>query len=119
MQDLILDQMVGKQLISFHEAEDNLVLVFDTGNLVCYHEQDCCESVMYLNSTTDEVGVVKTYGLQEIDDSDDEDIDCSDYSCTMTYLTLDFVSGESNTFIFRGESNGYYSEAISYRWDYR
>jgi hypothetical protein len=123
MQDLILDQMIGKQLLSFNKIQGKesdytstgayLTLVFDTGTLDCYHEQECCENVAYLDSTTDQIGVVKSYNLQaESEIVNDEE----GYSQTMTYLTLHFESGESNTFSFQGESNGYYSESISYRW---
>lgn len=129
MQDLILDKLIGKTLTGFDDS-DLLELVFtDDSRLICYHDQECCESVYFVDNRNNNLGTIKNFYLEENSDLDEKelkelketykDFDFIPYhGCfyTITELKLIFESGKTNSFLFLGESNGYYSEYISFCW---
>ena len=135
MQDLILDGILGKELVGLDESKSELGLKFTEGTLLCYHNQECCESFVYLGKKSDKLGVVTDFKLNVTSELDkkswknlnkfSKDIDLASYlsleelsieSYTLTTLTLSFMGGKNNTFKFLGVSNGYYNESVSFKW---
>lgn len=133
MQDLILDKLISKQLSSFNCTNPNFCLSLeftDKTRLICYHDQDCCEDVYFVDSRNNNLGIVESYFLEENSYLDEKDLKrlkkdyknfdftpkCNDYY-TVTELRLNFEDNSVNSFLFLGQSNGYYSETISFRWE--
>lgn len=131
MRDLILDKLIGKTLTRFDNFYSLLELVFtDSSKLICYHDQDCCESVYFVDSRNNNLGTVQTFSFNENSDLDKEDLKRLketyknfDFrlgyspSYTITELVLNFEENKTNSFLFLGESNGYYSELINFCWE--
>jgi len=135
MQDLILDQILGKELIEINESTKQLRLKFTEGTLLCYHDQECCESFVYLGKKSNKLGVIANTNLKitrKLDKRDwrnlnkfSKNIDLASYlrlneihtgSYTVTILNLYFLDGKDNTFKFLGASNGNYRETIQFEW---
>ena len=64
MQDLILDQILGKKLIEISEDTKQLRLKFTEGTLLCFHDQECCESFVYLGKKSNKLGVIANTNLK-------------------------------------------------------
>lgn len=135
MQDLILDKSFRKELIGIEENIKQLKLKFTEGVLLCYHDQQCCESFVYLGKKSNNLGVVVKTNLRvnkELGKKSwrnlekfSKNVDLSSYlqlsnieneSYTVTILKLSFLDGTSNIFKFLGVSNGYYSEKVQFEW---
>ncbi|WOL31466.1 hypothetical protein [Microcoleus phage My-WqHQDG] len=137
-----LDTLKGKVLEAVTRTRDAAddgpieTLTFTDGTAVTfYHEQDCCEYVRITHhrpSTIDDKGYEAYYGLELESitlDATDASADNND-SATETVVTYKFVGqrsarpaggSRSKTKLKRfktywlGESNGYYSEGVSYQ----
>lgn len=135
MQDLILDQILGKKLIEISEDTKQLRLKFTEGTLLCFHDQECCESFVYLGKKSNKLGVIANTNLKitrKLDKRDwrnlnkfSKNINLASYlelneihtgSYTVTILNLYFLDGTSNVFKFLGVSNGNYRENIQFEW---
>lgn len=135
MQDLILDKSFRKELIGIEENIKQLKLKFTEGVLLCYHDQQCCESFVYLGKKSNNLGVVVKTNLRVTKELGkkswrnlekfSKNVDLSSYlqlsnieneSYTVTILKLSFLDGTSNIFKFLGVSNGYYSEKVQFEW---
>ena len=111
------EPLLGKLLVKIEGAEEGsgeIRFVLDNGDIFCfYHEQDCCESV-----TVEDVGgniedlIGSPILLAEEVSSWGND---SWGSCTWTWYRFATVKGYV-TIRWYGESNGYYSEKVDYRW---
>jgi len=125
MQDLILDQMIGKKLVSVVECKGDepfsrpckevlLILKFsDSSSLLCF-SPDCWATVRFESNLTDNLGVVSWANLAY-----EHKGGANDYggSTTTTTLTLCFEDQTMDTYTFFGESNGYYDESVYLEWE--
>lgn len=120
----------GKTLVSIEGVAGDEYVVFTTSEgekFQLYHQQDCCEHV-YLQDVMSDAGgkgqdaYVDLIGLpllvaEETSDEVTDDVDPGSYggcgSHTWTFYRLATMRG---FVIFRwlGESNGYYSESVSF-----
>ena len=78
-----------------------------------YHEQDCCESVGITSIEGPDADAVVGKTLEDVA----EDITNADSRCdssTTTTHTFAFSNGLTITVTWLGESNGYYSESVSF-----
>lgn len=83
-----------------------------------YHQQDCCESVSIYDIVGDLQGLVGLPLLVAEERSDNEttpDIGSEPESCTWTFYTFRNVNVSVDVRWF-GESNGYYSESVNFRY---
>ena len=127
-----LDTLKGKVLKAVtrtnngdkYGATETLTFTDETA-VTFYHEQDCCECVRITHhkpSTVDDEGYEPYYDLElESITLDEADVSAGDNSATETVITYKFVGNRSRTKLSRfktywlGESNGYYSESVSYQ----
>jgi len=76
-----------------------------------YHEQDCCESVRIVDvkgNIADLLGVKIVSATETIDGAESYE------SATQTIFTLVGENGKAVVIEWLGESNGYYSESVSF-----
>ena len=122
MKDLILDEMIGKELdheVMFEEdecvelfKEIMLILKFsDLSSLRCFSD-DCCANVRLAYAPNNNLGVVTDWNIEVEEQRDMEIFE----STTTTVLTLKFEDQTINTYTFIGESNGYYDESVHFEW---
>ena len=114
------EELKGKTLVKV-ENNERIVFTDDTGErYALYHEQDCCESVTVediAGDLNDLLGspilvaeeVVHNNGVNP------DGVDIPEYqdSFTWTFYKLDTAKG-GVTIRWYGESNGYYSESVSF-----
>jgi hypothetical protein len=111
------DTLVGKILnkITFYKGDnDILYLHTDQGIYELTHDQDCCESVNLeevIGDCKDLYGETITYA-EEL--SNHEDNENGYESVTYTFYNLKTQHGDL-TLRWLGQSNGYYSESVSFR----
>ena len=115
-QDGALD-FIGKTIVSLEGLEkQNDELKFTTSegeNYVMYHEQDCCEHVYLadIDGDLDDVlgSTIIDYSVNTESGGDYDN--CESY--TWTFYSIKTTKG-SLWLRWNGESNGYYSESVSF-----
>lgn len=119
--DVPFAELVGKTIgrISGSVGDAEFLIETEDGQIYAlYHEQDCCESVVLQDITGDLHDLLGTPILvaEEVSSRDDP----ADYtpepyreSFTWTFYKLRTIKG-GVTLRWLGESNGYYSESVSF-----
>lgn len=109
----------GVTLTKIDRSEDELLFHTQQGGAFkLYHEQDCCESVL-LESITGELDdilntpVLLAEEVNNVDEPSGATLDFPADSYTWTFYKLSTIKG-SVTLRWYGESNGYYSEEVSF-----
>lgn len=118
-------ELAGKTLTSVTGAEkdsEKITFVTTTGEVYeMYHYQDCCESVTVEDVVGDvsdlighplQIAAESTSAEDDFIDPDPEKTRCAE-SCTWTFYKLATIKGYVDIRWF-GESNGYYSESVSF-----
>lgn len=112
----------GKTITSISSCEvgsDDVDFVCSDGSLFkLYHSQDCCESVGLVDIEGDLEDLIGSELLQAEEVSDDHftqnyKFEYQPESHTWTFYKLATIKGYV-TLRFLGESNGYYSESMSF-----
>ncbi len=113
------NDLVGKTL-SGVENRNNTEIIFtltDGSKYMLYHDQDCCENVRVediVGNLDDLVGEPILTAEEAESDKDPEGCNkCHDDSCTWTFYKLSTRKGYVDI-RWLGESNGYYSESVSF-----
>jgi hypothetical protein len=116
--------LVGKTLASITVADDKETITFVTADGETYrqyHDQDCCESVEVNEIVGELADLIGTPILQAEETSNSSRDDTPDQnrpddyseSWTWTFYKLATIKG-GVTIRWLGESNGYYSESVSF-----
>lgn len=121
--------LMGKTLTTIVNENDELIFTTNEGEIFkAYHDQDCCESVRIEDIEGDLNDLIGTPILQaeEVTNSDEPKPNEYAESFTWTFYKLATINGYV-TIRWLGESNGYYSESVSFckadqngkfsRWD--
>lgn len=97
------------------EDSDNIFIEFENGeSITMYHDRKCCESV----TVDDIVGELDLVGARffEIIEKKPTKQSVKDKSCTWTFYTIRTSKGYTDIKWY-GESNGHYSEEVSFKTD--
>ena len=117
-EDIGIETLLNKTIIEINNTGDEITFTTDDGNkYMMLHYQDCCEGV----SVEDIVGNLEDLlnspiiMAEEVVSSDNPDDIKKEYqdSFTWTFYKLATVKGYV-TIRWYGESNGYYSESVSF-----
>lgn len=112
-----ISELVGKTLSDVRVGSDEIYFeTIDGEKYKMFHDQDCCESVSIEDIVGDIKGLVGNPILvaEERTNSDEASKrSSSDDSFTWTFYELATIKG-SVTIRWYGESNGYYSESVSF-----
>lgn len=110
--------LVGKTLTKAEQRGDDVVCFEDAEgkSYILHHDQDCCESVRIEDVNGDLNDLVDSPVLfaDEVDGEIPATFDASQHeSVTWTFYRIGTIKG---TVVLRwlGESNGYYSESVSF-----
>lgn len=108
----------GKTLLSVTGAIGDDIIEFKTDDgktFRLYHSQDCCENVV-VNDICGELSDLVGTPILQAEESESKDpvsgVKCYD-SFTFTFYRLATIKG-AVTIRWLGESNGYYSESVSF-----
>lgn len=105
------DDIIGKEVIKFYSSNDEDDMIFecsDGSKYKLYHEQDCCETVNFIERKSTFLEVPFTIFSINYDMDSKETEDGSE---TDTYVTIQTDIGDMALF-WHGESNGYYGESV-------
>lgn len=116
MRDNNVSVLLGKTLTEIKNIS-NRELIFTTSEgevYKMYHKQDCCECVRVedICGDLDDLIGVQLVEAEEVSNSDSNRGEYGE-SCTWTFYKLRTSKG-SVTIRWLGESNGYYSESVSF-----
>lgn len=119
------NDLIGKTLTEVHGmSADSDAIAFRCSDGTAYrmhHHQDCCESVQLVDVVGDVADLIGSPILvaEEATSGDDPEGYKRDYpsdSCTWTFYKLATAKGWVDL-RWLGESNGYYSESVSFTKD--
>ena len=108
------NELIGKTLtaIDINDSRDEIRFICSDGTVYkMYHDQDCWESVSIEDITGDLDDLIGSE-IIESEESTEECKECSD-SGTWTFYKLATSKGYV-TIRWLGESNGYYSESVTF-----
>lgn len=110
-------RMIGKIPVDISQNEDEITFTFSDGDFCTFHhEQDCCEIVTIddVNGDwSDLIGVPIIVAEERIGEYVP---DGWEDKTTWTFYTFRTIKGSVDV-IWRGESNGYYSESVDFSWN--
>ena len=114
--DDIMKAMVGEipTKITVDDVKEELIFHFEYGNVIFYHEQDCCENVYIesINGDIDDLVGVPLLVAEERVSSKEEAYGSS----TWTFYVFRNIK-TSIDIRWVGISNGYYSESVDIRFE--
>jgi len=111
-----IGELVGKIFTDVTANDDTMSFESDTNHYRFYHEQDCCESVYIHDIEGDLSDLIGTpiLSAEEVMSHDPfGDVDYQDESHTWTFYKFATINGYV-TVRWLGESNGYYSESVTF-----
>lgn len=107
-----ISELVGNTVTYVHglEYESETVVIGVEGGFgfEFYHEQDCCEDVRLIDNEYDDMVGGVILSAEEVNSKAEDVSDCGTY----TFYKIETTKG-SLWMRWLGESNGYYSEAVS------
>jgi len=115
------EDLKGKTLKEIINSGDEIKFICDDGTIYrSYHSQSCCESVTVEDIIGDFADIIGSPILlaEEVESDKNPDGITKEYqdSFTWTFYKLSTILG-SVTIRWYGESNGYYSESVSFTKD--
>jgi hypothetical protein len=117
------EELLGKTIIDISGAEigseDIVIKTADGSTYRMFHLQDCCESVEIndiCGDVNDLIGSPILLAEEVNNDETPEGIEQPSESYTWTFYKLSTIKG-SVTIRWLGQSNGYYSESVSFYKD--
>lgn len=117
---LPFNTLLGMTLVNITGVIGSEEIIFETSDgrkFSLYHEEDCCESVSVNDIIGDFNDLLNTPILQAEEASDEmgepKPSDGCDDSWTWTFYKLATIKGYV-TIRWLGESNGYYSESVTF-----
>lgn len=116
MTDVQFSDLLGKTLTSITKTNDELIFTTSRNEkFKSYHEQGCCENVRIEDIEGDLNDLIGTPLLKAEESTNSEDAfkRKMDDSFTWTFYKLATIKGYV-TIRWLGESNGYYSERVSF-----
>jgi hypothetical protein len=108
-----LTDLIGAIPISIDCGDEEITIVTDRGTATFLHCQDCCEQVGIDDVNGDWNDLIGFPLFVAEERSNQEDVDYG--SITWTFYTFRGLKGSVDV-TWRGESNGYYSESVDYKW---
>lgn len=115
-----VDVLTGKTLVRIDSSDTNITFVVDDlESYSMYHAQDCCESVYIEDICGDMTDLIGSPILIAEEVSNQDEVPVREYydsSHTWTFYKFSTIKG-SVTIRWLGESNGYYSESVSFSRD--
>ena len=105
-------KLIGKTFSKVKQVEDEIHFILDNGKgYKLFHVQDCCESV-YIESIVGSLSDLENNPILLAEVAESEYTEASE-SGTWTFYKLATIKGYVDI-RFLGESNGYYSESVSF-----
>lgn len=107
-------KLIGKTLISCTGKVQDDEMIFECSDgekYELYHNQDCCESV-YIEDICGDLNDILNSPIISAEESTSYNPNASE-SGTWTFYKIDTIKG-GVTIRWNGESNGYYSESVSF-----
>ncbi|MBF0553653.1 MAG: hypothetical protein HQK96_03765 [Nitrospirae bacterium] len=114
---VVFEDLIGKILVAIENKNTELVFTTSEGDsFMLHHDQDCCERVCINDIEGDLNNLIGQPILQAQESTNSKEPRPSEYSksFTWTFYKLATIKGYV-TIRWLGESNGYYSESVSFK----
>jgi hypothetical protein len=110
----MIEELLGKIVtkIETDRSESILFICSNGDHYKMHHEQNCCESVTIEDIVGDLDDLIGN-PILEAEEVTEEGKEMDSYSSTWTFYKLGTIKGNV-TIRWYGESNGYYSESVSF-----
>lgn len=117
-----MKELIGKTIINVREGQGNYgteIVTFECQDGTAYelsHEQDCCENVYLQDRCGEWEEIIGTPILmaEEVSNMPEPEFKYDDDSHTWTFYRITTQKGQV-VLRWLGESNGYYSEGVTFR----
>jgi hypothetical protein len=115
----ILEFLIEKTLVSINIDKNLHEILFITNEgekYIMYHQQDCCENVNIediIGDINDLIGAPITMAEEVTSNENPKDVNWPSESFTWTFYKFATIKGYV-TIRWYGESNGYYSEHVTF-----
>lgn len=110
--------LLGLTLTVVDQSDGEVILTTADRSFHLHHDQDCCESVTVHDVKGDLADLIGTplLSVKETISRDwPEDVPSREYCESYTWTTFTFTTAKGSVTIrWLGESNGYYSESVSF-----
>lgn len=107
-----IEQLIGKTLANIDAGDEEIIFACDNGEQYkMHHYQDCCESVMVEDVCGDWKDLIGTPIISAVESESCGDTEWG--TDTWTFYHISTIKG-TVTIRWYGESNGYYSESVSF-----
>ena len=118
MKEVKFNELVNKTIFDISINRENDEIVFsctDDTMYLMYHETDCCETVTIEDICGDIQDLINSPVIQAFETTNSDNPKHKEYedSFLWTFYTITTIKG-TVTLRWYGESNGYYSESVSF-----
>ena len=114
-----MDELIGKQIVKItglEEGSDEVYITTHDGTFMFYHDQNCCENVRIvdLELGSDNFEGAFILSAKEVSSNNEPAPTENSESYTWTFYKIETTKGEI-WMRWLGESNGWYSEEVSFK----
>jgi hypothetical protein len=115
-----IEDLKGKILLDCKKIKNEEIhfQISKCKTLIMYHKNDCCENVYIEDICGDLNDLIGSEILDAREDTNSTDKPLQEYHDSYTWTFYNIITAKGKVTIrWYGESNGYYSESVNFKWE--